>query len=127
TGVYVTATGHGSRSHARAFEVRLEGNGGHRNSGAYGAQTDEQAATWDEWGIFLARLYAIDPEMVCGTIKRPIYRNAEHYHWTTGKRFTWLTHGGQHARHRWVFGEADKVARTSRASCKCGAVKRWEW
>lgn len=63
---------HGSRSHARAFEVQLgtetkyKGDGRRRqNSGTNGAQYT-YAATWDEWGWFIAEIFEIDPRAKFG-------------------------------------------------------------
>lgn len=59
----------GSRSHAHAFDVALEGDGSvqrHRpNSGASGAGGG-YAAHWDAWGYFLGFLYDLDPTMKTG-------------------------------------------------------------
>jgi hypothetical protein len=88
--VNVSASKRGSRSHAAAFEVSMEGNGYRGNSGSYGAKDASRplAATWDEWGVFLGRLYVIDPEMLVGNKANPIYASAEHFHWSTGNRFS---------------------------------------
>lgn len=75
---------HGSRSHDFAVEIQLEAfvrDCGRRagNSGSYGAmrpEYDGYAATYDEWGWLLAALYAIDPDMIVGTPKSPVYRGA---------------------------------------------------
>lgn len=108
-GVTVTATPHGSRSHARAFEVRLEGNGSHRNSGQYGADTAEKAATWDEWGAFIAALYEVDPDALWGSQKYQVYSNRTHYHYLTNQRFIEDADPGHlpsdtHKRHNWQWG-----------------------
>src|SRR4051812_1204934 len=88
---------HGSRKRKGAFDIKLNGSGTHMISGCYGAATDEQAATWDEWGIFLGHLYRLDERLVT-----PYYLDAEHYVWTTGGRFTVdFTPAHQHRRHNW--------------------------
>jgi hypothetical protein len=77
----------GSRSHERAFEVQLTAayrDRGRRagNSGSYGAmqpEYDGYAATFDEWGWLLAALYRIDPDLVVGSVKQPIYRNVDNF------------------------------------------------
>lgn len=56
----------GSRSHSMAFEVNLSGNSPRRTQ----ADRDEYAATYDQWGVFLAHLYVIEPTMKAGP-----YRN----------------------------------------------------
>lgn len=116
-GVYVTASEHGSRSKARAFEVSLEGNGYLKNTGQYGAG-DEYGATWDEWGVFIARLFEIDPNAFWGTAKHPVYANASEFHGMTADRFV----SGQmpedtHKRHTWDWNRGE-------ATCKrCTAQK----
>ena len=116
-------TEHGSRSHKRAFEVKLTGSGTHTNSGRYGANTWEQAATWDEWGIFLGRLYEADRNLLVGSAKNPIYEDRDDFHEMTNSRFDpvlgSVTWDQQHKRHRW---EHDWMTRES--ACKCGAVRR---
>lgn len=81
---FKTLDEHRSRSHFYAFEVQLEAarrDNGRRagNSGSYGAMRpayDGFAATFDEWGWLLAALYRIDPGMLVGSVKYPIYRNS---------------------------------------------------
>jgi hypothetical protein len=90
---------HGSRSRARAFNVTLTGTSPRRtNSGKRGAG-DEHAATWDEWGMFLAELFRRDPNAVAPNA----YESGEHFRWVTGARFDNLTPAYQHggAGHRW--------------------------
>ena len=100
-GVYVTASQHGSRARRRAFNVSLEGNGHRKNSGLYGA-AEEFGATWDEWGVFIARLFDIDPEAFWGTAKHPTYASPEGFHHLTGERFRSLElPADTHKRHRW--------------------------
>lgn len=90
---------HGSRSRAQAFNVLLTGNSTHRpNSGKAGAQNDDYAATWDEWGIFLNALYAIDPNLVT-----PYYADANDFHRKTVNRFTTLQWAEQCRSHKWVY------------------------
>jgi hypothetical protein len=53
-----------SRTRERAFSVRLSG------TSRYGmTNLPDKAATWDEWGIFLAELFKIDPNAVLGSYK----------------------------------------------------------
>lgn len=85
SGVSAHITPKGSRKRARAFEVTLyvhEKDALHRhfgNSGGYGA-SDEVAATWDEWGIWMARLYDIDRDALVGR-----YRDFSHFQEVTSK------------------------------------------
>lgn len=77
--VFAHITPKGSRKRERAFEVTLyvlEKDELHRrfgNSGGYGA-SDEVAATWDEWGVWMAALYALDPNAIVGW-----YESYEHF------------------------------------------------
>lgn len=66
----------GSKSRQRAYEVGLcyTGSGGPgsgrrpKNNGTTGAGSD-LAATWDEWGIWMAKLFAIDPDAIIGAYR----------------------------------------------------------
>lgn len=129
-----TMTEHGSRAQHHAWNVKLFGSSGRRPNwgtsgvGSYGVG-DGEAATWDEWGIFLAALYRLDPLM-----KTPYYDNADHYHWVTGRRFVSLTHAEQHRVHKWGMGEPHYSGLFSEVTCigtkgpsnpGCGAIRRW--
>ena len=114
-GVYATTSRHGSRTHAGALELSLEGNGHRKNTGTSGAG-DESGATWDEWGVVLAAVFAADPGAMCGSKAYPAYRNAEHYHFLTGDRFRAGTlPEDTHKRHRWTLHLSDN--RNGCASC----------
>lgn len=67
-GVYVTVSEHGSRARRKSFEVSLEGNGYARKTGFYGSDRSTRGATWDEWGVFLARLFDVDPRAFAGSV-----------------------------------------------------------
>jgi len=60
---------HGSRSRARAYDVKLSGDGTlskrRTNAGTRYAPQTEYAATWDQWGWFLAHLFSVDPTIKC--------------------------------------------------------------
>lgn len=116
----------GSRTSERAFEVRLTGSGYAVNTGHSGAGSFA-AATWDEWGAFLGALYALDSDAVCGgSLATAVYRDAEHYHWSTNSRF----YGGDvpsdtHKRHAWDYQGTSVTGTYSVQSCKrCSAVMR---
>lgn len=89
---FKTLAGHRSQSHAYAYEIQLEAavrDNGRRagNSGSYGAmrpEYDGYAATFDEWGWLLTALYAIDPHMVVGTVKYPVYADRADFDHATG-------------------------------------------
>ncbi|QAU07133.1 hypothetical protein SEA_BIPAUNETO_86 [Gordonia phage BiPauneto] len=93
---------HGSRTHPRGIEVKLTGDATNRpNSGARGADRwdDAYAASYDQWGLFLAEIYARDE-----SARVPlIYHNGDHFHWATGDRYRreiW-TPSDYHRRHKW--------------------------
>lgn len=83
---------HGSSIRRHAFEIQLEADRRDRgrragNSGSYGAmraEVDGYAATYDEWGWFLAALYDLDPDMIVGSPSSPTYRSKVHFHRVTG-------------------------------------------
>lgn len=108
----------GSRSRKRAYNFSLSGSSPYqRGFGAGG-----QAATWDEWGIFLNYLFKIDPNAHCG---KNSYLSAEHFHWMTGDRFRHLSRANQHKRHKWGLGQANCTGAYSVSRCECGAIQRW--
>jgi len=72
---FVTCTDHQSRSRARAWEIQLgtyvKDPGDKRrwkNSGDHGADS-VYAATYDEWGYFIAELFQQDPDAIFGGYK----------------------------------------------------------
>lgn len=115
---YESVTRHRSKTHPRAFEVRLTGTGGRTNSGHSGAgDIESPAATWDEWGAFFGALYYADPAARSGgSAGRPVYADAVDFHQKTGGRFrgrwvnidTFSAHRTYlptdvHPRHHWVY------------------------
>ena len=117
---FTRLTEHGSRSRAGAFDVILTGNSGRRqNMGG-----PDEAASWDEWGIFLGHLHRLDPDL-----KTPYYHGEEHYVWATGGRFTpEFTPSQCHRRHRWDFAGIGVTGSYSVFECggkhPCGAIMR---
>jgi len=119
-------TRHGSRSRDHAFNVLLTGESKRRpNGGNYGA-ADDYAATWDQWGVFLAVLFDRDPNM-----KTPYYVDAHDFHVRTNDRFNpdgndraeglgyWPADA--HGDHRFEYAGVPREQ-----SCKkCSAVVRW--
>jgi hypothetical protein len=78
---------HGSRSHGAAFECQLRGAEARHtrrpNSGTRGADWgDEYAATYDDWGHWIARLFDIDPDA-----KMTYYSDREDFHRQTDYRY----------------------------------------
>jgi hypothetical protein len=62
------ASAHGSRSRTRAFEVALRGMGArHTRRPNFGG--DGYAATYHDWGYWIAELFAIDHDAVIGPYK----------------------------------------------------------
>jgi hypothetical protein len=109
---------HGSRSRDHAFDVILSGDSGRRAN--FGG--DWEAASWDQWGIFLGRIFKDDPDAVCWA-----YKDADDFHWQTGDRFLTLTLKDATRFHKWGLGEYDGYGSTSR--CKhdgCAAIRRWK-
>lgn len=120
-GVYITVTEHRSRSRDRAFEISLEGNGYRKNTGSYGA-SDVYGATWDEWGVVIARLYALDPDAFWGSAKYQVYQDQDDFNWQTAFRFE--NHENlpedTHKRHTWrptgIVGKSE--------CAKCSAIRK---
>src|SRR3712207_5740771 len=63
---------HGSRTHSHAWDVILTGSNPRRQNGG-----PDYAATYDEWGWFLAYLYGIDSEL--RTAGWPGYNGADDF------------------------------------------------
>lgn len=82
----------GSRSHKNRWDIKLSGDSLYNQN--FG---DSKAATWDQWGIFLAYLFRLDP-----TVKTDMYSDVNNFHWITGERFISLTYPEQHKRHKWI-------------------------
>jgi hypothetical protein len=70
-GVLANITTKGGRNRRHSFEVTLyvlEKDELHRrygNSGGYGSR-DDVAATWDEWGLWIEKLFDLDPDALIG-------------------------------------------------------------
>lgn len=98
-GVFVDSTKHGSRARNVAHEIRLTGTSSRRTMDG-----SDQAATWDEWGVFFAHIFAADPHALAGSQKYPAYDGAADFHRQTGNRFKALTMPADtHQQHRWNF------------------------
>ncbi len=72
----------GSRSRARRIELHCNAENGRyaTNSGTYGANGYNRAASWSAWGYFIAELFVIDPEAIVGQ-----YNGLADYHATCNK------------------------------------------
>lgn len=79
------------RKRARGWDVHLTtDHGRYANSGQWGA-SHEKAASWDEWGVWIARLFEIDPgaAMTYYTGRDDFYaKTAQHV--PTGMKAPWL-------------------------------------
>jgi hypothetical protein len=109
---------HGSRSRVRAFSWTLSGSGSYRSQYR---NSDHKAATWDEWGIFFAHLFNVDP--LAHTGKWP-YLSGVHFDWSTGGRYRTLTPSQQHLRHKWNPLGSDATGKFYAYECACGAYQR---
>lgn len=58
----------GSRSRARRIELLCNAESGRyaTNSGTYGANGYNRAASWSAWGYFIAELFLLDPKATIG-------------------------------------------------------------
>lgn len=110
----------GSRSHKASVDIILSGNSGRfMNSGRYGAD-NVYSATWDQWGVFLAELFAKDSSVQAGVV----YFNAEHFHWATGGRYG--SNFPEHKNHKWSYeGEVVTGAYIIHRCTKCSAIRRY--
>lgn len=84
-GVELRMTVHKSRTHDHGFEVSLRG-ASRRRPNFYNGD-GSYAATWDQWGVFLAAIFDADVLTRCGSGKRPTYADAEDFHRKTFGRF----------------------------------------
>jgi hypothetical protein len=105
-------TEHGSKKRGHAFELQLSGNSPYRQRGG-----EHFAASWGQWRIALNHLWTRDVEMTCSA-----YANLQMFNYATGHRFTELTYGQAHRRHRW-----QNVAPYVAECTGCGAIHRWDW
>jgi formylmethanofuran dehydrogenase subunit B len=77
-------TRHGSKSRDHAYDVILSGsNTRWANPGSSSRRNYFKAATWDEWGWFLAHLFEVDPRL---TVPR-VYADAWDFHRKTGGKY----------------------------------------
>lgn len=114
TGLYPDMVERGSRKRAGAFDVKLRGGTNRLRNDDSG----EYAATWDQWGDFLARVFELDPNA-----DTDVYHVAEHFHWVTGDRYAApFDHCDQH---RWEWKGLAATGSYSVSECrKCGAILR---
>lgn len=109
SGVTVEITRHGSRKRKAALEVRLEGTSTRRNMSNTG-----QAATWDEWGVFMARVFNLDANAILG------HEDKGNFVERTQGRFESLTMPDDaHGNHRWEWTGEPRTF----ACPRCSAVQ----
>lgn len=111
----------GSRKRKRGFEFSLSGSSNRRpNSGRNGADDDRFAATWDEWGMFLNRLFEADPNATM-----TYYEDQDDFRWQTDRRFDTLKPADQCRNHKWEYDGTVATGSYSVHSCtKCLATRR---
>lgn len=107
---------HGSRKSDHAFEVKLEGESRQRPNGGESGAGSGYAATWDQWGVFLAAIFRADPAASCWA-----YTDEQDFHWQTDDRFALEGFPADaHGDHTWRVG-----APYEQACTRCTAVRRW--
>ncbi len=112
----------GSRSHARGFTIYLEGSSTRQSNGR-----DHKAATWDEWGVFMAALYRLDNGATWGS-KSYGYRDASDFHWQTSERFRHGMPQDTHTQHKWVYSyeKSSPLGGVRVQGCnRCSALKKY--
>lgn len=121
----------GSRSRARAFDFTLTGESRRRPNNRGQGDPDAYAATWDQWGVFLAVLFDRDDERTfepSQPMSCTYYADRAEFIYRTNARFTkigggWDNHWphDEHGDHRFKF-----AGTPFEQSCtKCSAVTRW--
>lgn len=113
----------GSRKRDHAFEISLSGDS-RRRPNFYGLRDwhgpDTYAATWDQWGVFLASLFRADDSVTCDA-----YKHEGDFHYKTDWRFDAAENGqlwppDAHGDHTFRF---DGVPFQQNCT-KCSAVQR---
>jgi hypothetical protein len=110
----------GSRSREAAFDILLTGDSGRRQNGG-----EDEAASWDQWGIVLGHLHRLDPNL-----KTPYYEGGDHFIWATGGRYTEdFTAIDCHRQHLWGLNRTATtgsyyVTECERGKNPCGAIQR---
>ncbi len=113
-------TTHGSRKRDHAFNVNLTGESRRRpNGGNRGANSDAYAATWDQWGVFIAALFDVGPNA-----SMTYYDGEQDFNYRTASRFTGVGFwpADAHGDHRFKY---DGIP-YEQSCTKCSAVQRWQ-
>ena len=108
-------TTHGSRKRDHAFNVNLTGESKRRPNRNHAS--DEFAATWDQWGVFLAALFDVDPNA-----SMTYYDGSADFHYRTAHRFASGWPKDAHGDHRFKY---DGIP-YEQSCTKCSAVQRWQ-
>lgn len=110
---------HGSRKRAQAFDVYLEGTSRRRPNGGSSGAGSGYAATWDQWGMFLDRLFMADDTL---TIPRA-YEDRGDFDYRTSYRFTdGDVPEDMHGDHTFRFQGVPYC----QTCLKCNATVRWQ-
>ncbi len=134
-GVYLDVTVHGSRTRDHAAEVHLYAydprpvtrNGRpalsrrRPNGGTRGGLSDVYAATYDEWGAFLARVFATRSNV---TIPR-VYADAFAFHRMTGGRFSDLDNLPDSCEHKFALSGQGPDGSLTYVCPACGARRTY--
>jgi len=100
---------HGSRKRDHAIEFTLHGNSPYQTMGRTG-----NAATWDEWGVLMSRLFNLDSDAILGREDRADFE------YRTGDRFDdMVLPDDTHARHDWYYSGPGHACK------KCSAIQHW--
>jgi len=109
-------TQHRSLSRARAFDVKLSG-----DSARSGHAGGYKAATWDQWGEFLAMVFENDH---VATVPG-VYLSRAHFHWTTTGRYALRGNFEYCRQHRFRYSDYSADGTYDKFRCsKCDAMLR---
>lgn len=115
----------GSRSRHHGFDITLTGESRRRPNGGNRGAGDDYAATWDQWGVFLAVLFDRDETMIA-----TYYADAAEFHYKTDCRFEPVFNDAgtpmywpndAHGDHTFRFSGTPGAHQCT----KCSAVQRW--
>ena len=114
-------TMHNSRSRGQAFDITLTGESKRRPNGGTVNRLvhnpDAYAATWDQWGVFLAYLFEHDTTL---TIPR-VYEDVDQFNHKTDFRFEDGWPNDAHGDHTFRYSGTPRQQECS----KCTAVTIW--
>lgn len=106
----------GSRSRERAYKIVLSGDSPSRQNTNGSDRERNFAASWDQWGVFLAHLFHIDRDAHTG---KHGYKSGNHFDYVTSDRFG----SGQmpedyHRRHTWDWNGSVSECRSPHCSAE---------